>query len=154
MVIALLILVGIPLWLFVGALLFEMRQRRQVMKPVGTFNARIRATSGAGADVDAMWSGGTAWWVSNVLVLTSGIARSNYTLLPVAGTLPEAIHPAPVDEVKKMGKSPQIIPFLLDPSGAVEVAVNRDDLPRALGPFLEQIFTAPEQTVEQPHVRD
>jgi hypothetical protein len=146
MVIALLTFIGISLWLIAGAVLFVMRRRRLVMKQAGTFKAKVRATSDSQAGVGMEWIGGTACWVSNVLVLTSGIARSTYTLLPVARTLSEAIHPAPVDEVTRMGKSPQIIPFLLDPSGAVEVVVDRDDLARALGPFLGQIFTAPDQT--------
>jgi hypothetical protein len=154
MVIVLLTFIGISLWLIAGAFLFVMRRRRLVMNRAGAFKAKVRATSDTQAGVGMEWSSGTAWWVSNVLVLTSGIARSTYTLLPVARTLPEAIHSAPVDEVKRMGTSPQIIPFLLDPSGAVEVVVDRDDVPRALGPFLGQIFMAPDQTAEQTHMRN
>jgi hypothetical protein len=138
MVIALLIFVGIPLWLIAIALLLVLRQRRRVAKRPGTFDAKIRATSGTVEGTGAKWSSGTAWWVSNVLVLAGGPARTRYTLLPVSRAMPEAIHPARPEEVKRMGDAPAIVPFLLDPSGAIEVAVRSGDVDRALGPFVDK----------------
>jgi hypothetical protein len=152
MAIVLLAFIGMSLWLIAGALLLAMRRRGQEIKRVGTFYAKVRATSETTTGVGTEWSSGTAWWVSNVLVVARGFARSNYILLPVWRALPEAIHPAPTDEVGRMGDSPQIVPFLLDPCGAVEVAVGRDNIARALGPFIGQVVATPEQGVEQTQV--
>ena len=138
MVIALLIVLGIPLWLIAIALVLVVRQRRRVTKRAGTFDAKIRATSDAAGGIGAKWSSGTAWWVSNVLVLAGGPARTRYTLLPVSRAMPETIHPAQPDEVKRMGDAPIIVPFLLDPSGAIEVAVRNGDEYRALAPFMDR----------------
>ncbi|MGD9893481.1 MAG: hypothetical protein AB7R89_07020 [Dehalococcoidia bacterium] len=143
MVIALLIFIGIPLWLIAIALLLVLRQRRRVAKRAGSFDAKIRATSGAVEGAGPKWSSGSAWWVSNVLVLAGGPARTRYTLLPVSRAMPEAIHPAQPDQVKRMGDAPVIVPFLLDPSGAVEVAVRSGNEYRALGPFMDRA-TAPQ----------
>lgn len=152
MVIALLTFIGVSLWLVAAALLLAMRRRRRVMKRAGSFHAKVRATSDSTYGVGVEWIGGTAWWVSNVLVVAGGFTRSNYILLPIWRALPEAIHPASTDQVGRMGVSPQIVPFLLDPSGAVEVAVGRDDLARALGPFLGQVVATPDPGAEQPQV--
>ena len=82
---AVLAVLGIPLWLIVAALALSYWSRRRFKAGTGVFPCRVRDVPDSGEAVP--WGRETTYgrWVHDVLLLHSGVTLARYEALPVAG---------------------------------------------------------------------
>jgi hypothetical protein len=116
-------LLGIPLWLIVGALLLLVWHARQVRRAPDVFACKLRVVSGVapGLSTNFPRRKGYANWVHDVLALRAGPGLMRIYLLPVAGLAAPARGGDPA--VKGLGEKPQLLAVRLDNGAVVEIAV-------------------------------
>ena len=131
MVWALLAILGIPIWLIVGALMAGYANRRNFEKTPGVFPLRMRTLPSQ----DGKWSGKQhARWIHDVVLVNKGFAKVRTTphgIKRMAGT-PRPLEPS---DVKGLGDQPMSLVLVLDDSTEVEIAFAAKDLSLASGPF-------------------
>jgi hypothetical protein len=129
----LLAILGVPIWLVVGALAGALWSRRKFRRALGVFPCRIRLV--AGSEGSGKWTRATAYarWVHDVLLVHSGLALVRFRALPVAG-VDGTISPAPGIEVK--GSGAVSIRVRLDDGTVIEVAGPGSMRETLSGPFL------------------
>ena len=130
---ALLVMLGVPVWLIVGVLLLAFWSRRQFQKGPDVFPCRVREVLGSG--VDAGWGRAKSHgrWVHDVLLLHSGLALIRYRALPVASA-EKPLAPAEGTRFKDDAVSIQL---RLDDGSVVEVAGPAEARQLLVGPFGE-----------------
>lgn len=124
MIWALLALLGIPIWLIIGALLATLMQRRRVLAAEGVFYYRVRTDKG--------WSRtkGVARWVSDVLIRYKGIAL----LRTDANQVTEIEVTGPIDgPVRGLGDDAVELRLVLADRGPIRIAVAGEALSAAQG---------------------
>ena len=131
MIWAILAALGVPLWLIALALVGLFFKRRRVAKHPDTFACKARVASGEITGLKDKFRSTHARWVHDVLIVYSGIGRTNVLPLPI-GAVEQPFHPA---EVKRMDH-PQVLTLQLDGGALTEVAVSVDVQSLAVGPFL------------------
>lgn len=141
MIWALLAILGVPIWLIVGALASVLWSRRKFRQTPGVFACKVRIVSGS--DGPEKWTRSTAYarWVHDVLLVHAGLGLVKYEALPVAGVDGPA-PPAPA--VKLKGGDPVSIRLRLDDGSIAEVAGLTSMKDLLSGPF----FTPDQQTAE------
>lgn len=129
MIWALLALLGVPIWLIVVVLLAALRNRRSVRTDSGVFIYKEYGPKG--------WprQRGYARWVSDVLILHSGIAliRSEATQATSAGTIEEPTPPS-----KGLGEEPITIRVAFADGSTAIMAVPSNASADAFGPWGER----------------
>ena len=131
MIWAILIALGVPLWLIALALLGVFFKRRRVAKLPDIFGCKVRVASGEIPGLNDAFRSAHARWVHDVLIVYRGIGRTNVLPLPI-GAVEQPFHRS--DE-KRMGDS-QVLTLRLDGGAVTEVAVSVEDQSLAVGPFL------------------
>jgi hypothetical protein len=119
---AVLVALGVPLWLVAGWLLAVLLIRRRITKGPGVFKAKVKLDAGTIPGLKGKWSALHAAWVHDVLLLFKGLSRSRVQPLPVAAIVQG---PQPLaSQVKGLGEAPQAMRLRLDNGAEVTVAAS------------------------------
>ena len=77
---AILLFLGVPLWMVAGAIILVLWNRKRVKAQPGIFPVKIRAEADPDAEKEPKWSGkGYAQWVHDVLIVRSGMGLMQST---------------------------------------------------------------------------
>jgi hypothetical protein len=133
MIWGLLVAIGIPIWLVVGALLGALWSRHTHRSAPGVFPCKIRTISGAVGPVK--WTRRTTYarWVHDVLLVHSGMALVRYQALPVR-SIDDPIAPAPGVKLREVNH-PVSLRMTLDDGSVLEVASAASSTELLTGPF-------------------
>jgi hypothetical protein len=117
-------LLGIPIWLVVGAILLLVWHARQVRRTPDVFACKVRVVSGVAPGLSTKFPRRKHYanWVHDVLVLQAGPGLLRTSLLPVAGLAAPARGGDPA-EVKGLGEKPHLLAVRLDNGAVIEIAV-------------------------------
>jgi hypothetical protein len=134
--VALLALLGVPIWLLIGMVGAALWSRRRFAQGPGVFKCKLRSVTGDVAGVPDAWPRGAAFgrWVHDVLVVHQGLALVRNIPLPVAGVSegPKAADPG---DVKHLGDAPQVVTLRLDSGAVIQVAAARAAADLLAGPL-------------------
>lgn len=141
MIWALLAILGVPLWLVVGALAASLWSRRQFRNTPGVFRAKVRLTSGTFDGLSESWPPVAAYarWVHDVLLVNKGLALVRTQPLPIAAA-EGRVEEADPREIKRMGDHPILLQSRLDNGATIQLAAPGEARSLACGPF-EAEFT-------------
>ena len=145
MVWALLAILGVPIWLIVGALAVLLFNRRRVKRLPGAFACKLRplnADPSPAGKFSRVSSVGL--WAHDVLAVQRGLGLIRTRLLPAASV--EGPHPVAADTIKGLGESVQSIVITLDDGSQVEVAGNAEATALLVGPLPIEIAATPSPT--------
>ena len=136
MIWALLAILGVPIWLVVGALGAALWSRHRFKNAPGTFRLKLRKESGTYEGISDKWPRAVVYaeWVHDVLLVRKGLGLVPTMPIGVAA-MEEAGQSADSGEVKGLGDDPVILRFRLDDESVIQMAVSSDALERAQGPF-------------------
>ena len=142
---ALLLLLGIPLWMVAGMVILVFWNRKRVKEQAGMFPIKIRAEADPDAEKEPKWSSkGYAQWVHDVLIVRSGIGLMQSTPYGISGVAsPE--QDADPEEVKGLGEHPKVLRARLDDGSILQVAL--DEIHPELAP--ERLLAEKEQGTTQ-----
>jgi hypothetical protein len=129
MIWALLAILGVPIWLVVGALAGSLLHRRRFAQRPGVFTCRVWTDAGR-------WGRTTrhALWIHDVLLMAGGLARVRIEALGIAG-LVEGPHDC--DARFRGSESSVAITVRTDDGAQVQVAAPRSAAGLLQGPFTE-----------------
>jgi hypothetical protein len=148
MIVALLGLLGVPLWLllgWVGAGIWHRHDLKQNLPKL--FKMKVRVVKGTYRHIDDKFSRTAALgiWAHDVMVLEKGLLVGRNIHFSVAdGAQPP--HPADPKQVKHLGDNPIIMQFQLDDDTIIEIAASGENEELARGPF----FSGPNQYSDEP----
>jgi hypothetical protein len=134
-ILALVLLLGVDLWLAVTGLAIALMRRRAVKRARGAFRGKIRLADGEIEGLSQRWKGGYGRWVRDVLVWHQTPLLFRTMLIPVDGADSSGSHAADPREVGRLGNHPVIVALLAERHSRVSVAARDEDRERALGPF-------------------
>jgi hypothetical protein len=136
MIWALLAILGVPVWLIVGALGVALLSRRSAKAVPGTMRGRLRVTSGSVPGFKVRWSRSSCYavWVRDVLVVHAGLAMVRTRLLPVSSA--GAIERRSLPELKRLGSEQAVLGLELDDGSTIELAVAVSERSKLPGLFL------------------
>jgi hypothetical protein len=145
MIWALLAILGVPLWLVVGALAGSLWSRRRFRNSPGVFPAKVRLNSGAFDGLSESWPPVAVYarWVHDVLLVNKGLALVRTQPLPIAAAEGRVEQASP-QEIKRLGDNPILLQFRLDNGAIIQLAAPGEVRSLACGPFEAQ-FTGEEQ---------
>jgi hypothetical protein len=126
---AVLVLLGVPLWLCATAILALVFRNRNLRRREGDLSVRVRSAP------DKRWRRGHALWVHDVFSFRGSPAAWNEALDWVTST---SAHDASASESKRLhrlGDDPVIVALHLAGGRTVEVAARAEDRVRLLGPL-------------------
>lgn len=130
---AVLIALGVPLWLIAVGILMLVFRNRSLRKRPGNVPCKFRAAD------KKRWTSGHGVWVSDVFAWAGSTAPWKSELAWTAGV---ASRPADEEERKKLhrlGDSPLIASLALAQGGTVELAAKTEHRAGLLGPFAESL---------------
>ncbi len=134
MIWALLALLGIPIWLIVGALTAAFFTRRNFKARPGVFPLRVRQTKAG--ETDSKWSGKLhARWVHDVLLANKGIGLNLTTAYPVESS--STTEPPNPSECKGLGDDLVAITVHTDSGTTYELGTSRENAKLLVQPFPE-----------------
>ena len=130
MVWALLAILGVPIWLIVGALIGGYLARRRFINCPGVFPLRVRSLPSK----DEKWSGKQhGRWIHDVMLVNKGYAKVRtdpHGFKQMVGP------PKPInDRAMKGMEEPMSFVLILDDDSEAEIAVAASDLNLATGPY-------------------
>jgi hypothetical protein len=139
MIWALLAILGVPLWLVVGALAGSLWSRRHFRNSPGVFPAKVRLNSGTFDGLSESWPPVAAYarWVHDVLLVNKGLALVRTQPLPVAAA-EGRVEQADPQEIKRLGNHPVLLRFRLDNGAIIQLAAPGEARSLACGPFEAQ----------------
>ena len=121
---AILVFLGVPLWMIAGMLILIFWNRRRVKKQPGIFPVKVRLEADPDAQKQPKWPRtGYAQWVHDVLILRSGIGLMQSTPYGIHG-VETAEQDADPHEVKGMGDNPKMLRARLDDGTILQVALT------------------------------
>jgi hypothetical protein len=132
MIWAILLLVGVPLWLCAAAIGVLILRNRSLRKRAGNVPARLRAAPGK------RWTRGHGLWVHDVWAFRGSPAAWSEKLVWVSDV---AIRRATADETEKLrglGENPTVAVLAYD-GGTMEVATSEEHRAELIGPFVSRI---------------
>jgi hypothetical protein len=145
MIWALLAILGVPIWLVVGALAASLWSRRQFRNTPGVFRAKVRLNAGTFDGLSESWPPVAAYarWVHDVLLVNKGLALVRTRPLPIAAA-EGRVEEADPQEIKRVGDNPILLQFRLDNGAIIQLAAPGEARSLAYGPF-DAHFTGKEQ---------
>jgi hypothetical protein len=128
---ALLAILGVPIWLVVGALAFAFWNRHKFKQQPSTFPLKLRVDSGDVSGLSEKWPRMTSYaeWVHDVLLVRKGLGLMSTRPLAVAAGEGEP------DDVLHLEGQPYLLNFRLDDGAVIQMAVDGDVVALAQGPF-------------------
>ena len=102
------------------------------------FRCRLSHAPGRRRGSRSRWrhSGTRAVWVSDVLLVQSGLLRLGVTALPARLGPAARLRPHSADEVPRLGAHPVGLALTVDGQGPLEIAVAQKDRTLVVGPYL------------------
>lgn len=139
MIIALLSLLGVPLWLLLGWLAAGWWHRHQIKQLPDVFKLKVRVIKGTYRHIDDKFSRTALYglWAHDILIVEKGLLVGRNLHFPAA----EGVQPpqtADGDKVKRLGDNPVTMQFRLDNDAVIEVAAPGDAVQEAQGPFFAE----------------
>ena len=130
MVWAILLLLGVPLWLCVAGLSVLVVRNRALRNRFGNVNVRRRRAG------KARWTRGHGIWVHDVFAFRGSPAAWAESLIPVRDVV--TILPTAADRKKlhRLGAVPAIVRLIDDDGEHVDFATDSEDVLALLGPFV------------------
>jgi hypothetical protein len=129
MIWAILLILGVPLWLCAVAIGVLILRNRSLRKRAGNVPARMRVAPGK------RWTRGHGLWVHDVWAFRGSPAAWSEKLVWVTGV---TLRRVPADEAEKLrglGENPTVVTFAYD-GGTVEVAASAEHRAQLIGPFV------------------
>jgi hypothetical protein len=126
---AILLFLGVPLWMVAGMIILVVWNRRRVKGQPGMFPVKIRAEVKPDAEKEPnekepKWSRkGYAQWVHDVLILRKGMGLMQSIPYGISGVESHEQDADP-DEVKGLGEHPVVIRVRLDDGSILQVALT------------------------------
>ena len=121
---AILLLLGVPLWMIAGMLILILWNRRRVKKQPGIFVIKVRHEAKPGAEKQPKWPRtGYAQWVHDVLIVRTGMGLMQSTPYGISG-LETPEKDADPKEVKGLGDHPKVLRARLDDGSILQVALS------------------------------
>lgn len=123
---AILILLGVPLWMLLGMLILIFWNSRRVKKQKNTFPVKVLIEKKSNKDEEIKWPRKVSYaqWVHDVLILRKGpglMLTVPYGIKDVEGSAQTA-NPK---HLKGLGKHPKIVRAVLDDGSILLVAVQK-----------------------------
>jgi hypothetical protein len=130
MIWAILAIVGIPIWLLLGALVGAFASRRHFQRSPGVFALRMREVS-----AEQKWGRKVhGRWIHDVLLVNKGIAQARTVPIAVERIV-SAPEPADASAIKGLGDQPVSFVVALDDGPRMEIATSADLALVAMSPF-------------------
>jgi len=135
--IALLGMLGVPLWLLLGWVAAGIWHRQDLKHNLpGLFKMKVRVIEGSYRHIDEKFSrtDALAIWAHDVLILEKGLLVARNLHFPVT----EGVRPpqaADTKQVKHLGDNPLTMQFRLDDGTIIEIAASGENEELARGPF-------------------
>ncbi len=122
---AIMLFLGVPLWMLIGGLILVFWNSKRVKKQPGSFPVKIRPETDPDSDEKPKWARGVSYaqWIHDVLIVRKGLGLMltvPYGIKGVDGS-PQDADP---EEVKGLGDHPVLIRARLDDDSILEVAVE------------------------------
>ena len=136
MLVAILSLLGVPLWLTLGWLAGALWHRREIKKLPGLFKCKVRLLKGTYRYVDEEYSRIPLYgfWAHDILIVEKGMGLARNLHFPVKDGVQEG-QTAVTNLVKGLGDNPVTVQFRLDNDAVIEVAAAGEDGNFAQGSF-------------------
>lgn len=137
MIIALLSMLGVPLWLLLGWVAAGIWHRHDLKQNLPTlFKMKVRVVKGGYRHIDGTFShtAALAIWAHDVLIIEKGLLVARNLHFPVAEGV-QAPQPADPRQVKHLGDNPVTMQFELDDGTIIEIAVPGENQDLGCGPF-------------------
>jgi len=134
---ALLALLGVPLWLILGWLAGALWHRRDIQKNLpDVFKMKARVVEGSYRHLDGNYSriAALAIWAHDILIIEKGLLLARNLHFAVADDI-QTPQPADPKQVKGLGDKPVTMQFRLDDGTIIEIALSSEMATLAQGPF-------------------
>ena len=132
MLIAVLALIGVPLWLLAVALWVLLAQNRSIRNRPGNIPNRFRASK------EKRWRRGNSLWVHDVFAWIGSPLPIKQCLVGVARTESRSPTQDELKSLKRLGPDLAIVCLIDDHGASHELAVASEHYQVALGPFSSQ----------------
>jgi len=137
--VAILAMLGVPLWLLLGWLAGGLWHRHQINQLPGVFKLKARVVEGTYRHIDDKYSRTALYglWAHDVLFVEKGLLLGRNLHFPAAEGV-QSPQPADPDQVKHLGDHPITMRFRLDGGAVIEVAAPGEAQQEAQGPFFDE----------------
>lgn len=140
MIIALLGMLGVPLWLLLGWVAAGIWHRHDLKQSLpNLFKMKVRVVEGTYRHIDGKFSrtDALAIWAHDVLILEKGllVARNIHFSVTDGVQPPQAADPK---QVKHLGDNPVTMQFGLDDGTIIEIAASGENVELARGQFFSE----------------
>ena len=123
---AILYVLGVPLWMLVGAVILIIWNSKRVKKQPGVFPLKVRPKRDPDGDKKPKWPRGVSYaqWIHDVVIVRKGPAL---ILTVPYGIKKVEVYPQDADpeEVKGLGDHPHLAQVRLDDDTILEVALEK-----------------------------
>jgi len=134
---AILALLGVPLWLILGWLAAGVWHRHDVQKNItDVFKLKVRVVDGSYRHLDSKFSRSAELgiWAHDIMILEKGLLLGRNLHFSVTECV-QPPQPADPKQVKRLGDKPVTMQFRLDDGTIIEIVASGDDEELARGPF-------------------
>lgn len=118
-------LLGVPIWMVVGALALVLWNRNHVKKQPDTFAAKLRLESGSFPGFSEKAASSYCEWIHDVLLVHKGLIMRAVPVPVAAAEVP-----------KRLGDKPMYLRFRLDDGSILQMSDIGENEVMAQGPFL------------------
>ena len=141
---AVLAVLGVPLWLVLGWLAARLWHRHVMKQVPGLFELKVRMISGGyrGVDNDFSRRSSHGLWAHEVLIIESGFMVS-HVLHFLATESVQAVQTADPEQVAGLGDSPATVRVKLENGSVIEIAADGDSREKMQGPFAPNTTSTP-----------
>jgi len=128
---AILVLVGVPLWLCAAAIVVTVLRNRALRRRPGNVPVRVRRPG------KQRWVPGHGVWVHDVFAFRGSPAAWKEALLWVTEATARPANDGEQGGLRRIGDRPVIATFALAAGGSIEFAASVEDRDALLGPFVD-----------------
>ncbi len=129
MIWAILLLLGVPLWLCAAAIGVLILRNRSLRKRAGNVPARLRVAP------DKRWKRGHGLWVHDVWAFRGSPAAWSEKLVWVKGVTIRRVTADEAEKLRRLGENPTVAVFAYE-GGTIEVAASAAHRAELIGPFV------------------
>ena len=129
---AILVLIGVPLWLIAIALLLMFFRNRKLRKRPGNMAVRVLPAG------KKRWTAGHGIWVSDVFAWRGSPAAWNEDLLEVSGVSLQSANPEERKKLHRIGDDPVVASLALADGATLQVAARPEHRATLAGPFANE----------------
>jgi hypothetical protein len=129
MIWAILVLLGVPLWLCAGGIIYVVLTNRQLRKRPGDVPVRVKQPG------SSRWKRGHAIWISDVLAWRGSPAAWNEELLQVASLEVRSPNVEEAKKLRRLGEAFTVGTLTSVDGGSYELATDAEHGRALLGPF-------------------